>query len=108
MILEDAPVSVVLPNSRRRSSFMMSLDGQGLRRLGRNRGQSSNTLQSQSSTGLQKDAVVPNKKLSPERKNEIIQIFNLFDTDGSGTMGKKYVYYRAHILKNLLLENSQF
>ncbi|KAJ3304377.1 Centrin-1 [Kappamyces sp. JEL0829] len=67
---EEHLTSEILGQSRRRSSILIALDGQ------------------------KTDIVTPkkpisesrNKTLSPEQKNEIIQIFQLFDTDGSGTM----------------------
>lgn len=57
--------------------MLVGLDGQALKKLNMKK---ENSLATQQETR--------NKKLTPEQKHEIVQIFNLFDTDGSGTMGK--------------------
>jgi hypothetical protein len=65
---EDIAPSVIPPTIRRRSSIIVSSEGDLMKKF------------------AAPDERQTTKLLSPEKKREIIQIFNLFDTDGSGTM----------------------
>ncbi len=57
----------IIGQTRRRASIMISTEGQKL------------IIPSPKK-------IIETKRLSPEQKHDIIQIFQLFDTDGSGTM----------------------
>lgn len=71
---EELPMSHAIPNTRRKSSIIVdSSSGSILKKF------ASPSIEEQAQT----QAI---KLLSPEEKRDLIQIFNLFDTDGSGTM----------------------
>lgn len=70
---DNGQESIAIPNSRRRSSLIVDPTGNILKKF------ASPSIEEQEQT----QAV---KLLSPEEKRDLIQIFNLFDTDGSGTM----------------------
>ena len=73
--------SIAIPNTRRKSSLLVAPDGEILKKL--SAPSSLGTVGTMSSRFEVTNNV---KLLSPERKRDLIQIFNLFDTDGSGTM----------------------